>query len=264
MPRSPRRGEASTVEEVHRRRADEVGDEHAAGPVVDLLRRAELLDHALVHDGDRVGHRHRLDLVVGDVDGGRVDAVVQRAQLARTSARGTRRRACRAARPSGRPSAGARWRGRARRAGGRRRQSPPTGGRADGRSAGAAPSPRRCAGSRRAGMPWAAQRKADVPAHVHVRVEREQLEHEGDVALARRAEGDVLAVEADAARGRQLEPGDHPQRRRLAAARRARAGRRTRRRSTVKFESCTATKSAKALCRFSSRISAMALSPETG
>ena len=32
-------------------------------------------------------------------------------------------------------------------------------------------------------------------------------------------EGDVLAVQQDAARGGQLEPGDHPERRRLAAAR---------------------------------------------
>ena len=33
-------------------------------------------------------------------------------------------------------------------------------------------------------------------------------------------EGDVLAAEQDLAAGRQFEPGDHPQRRRLAAARR--------------------------------------------
>ena len=33
----------------------------------------------------------------------------------------------------------------------------------------------------------AAQREADVLPHVHVRIEREQLEDEGDVALARRA-----------------------------------------------------------------------------
>ena len=51
-------------------------------PVVDLLRRAELLDDAVVHDRDLVGHRHGLELVVGDVDGGRLDAVVQLAQLA--------------------------------------------------------------------------------------------------------------------------------------------------------------------------------------
>ncbi len=29
------------------------------------------------------------------------------------------------------------------------------------------------------------QRKADVPAHVHMRIEREKLEDEGDVAFAR-------------------------------------------------------------------------------
>ena len=64
------------------------------------------------------------------------------------------------------------------------------------------------------------QREADVLPDVHVRIEREQLEDEGDVALAGAAHGDVLAVEQDAAAGRQLQPGDHPQRRRLAAARR--------------------------------------------
>ena len=50
--------------------------------IVDLLRRSDLLDAALIHDGDTVRHRHRLELVVGDVDGGRIDAVVQFAQLA--------------------------------------------------------------------------------------------------------------------------------------------------------------------------------------
>ena len=69
-------------QEIHRRRADEVGDEHGGRPVVDLLRRGELLDHAAIHHRDLVGHRHRLELVVGDVDGGRADAVVQLAQLA--------------------------------------------------------------------------------------------------------------------------------------------------------------------------------------
>ena len=69
-------------QEVHRRRADEIGDEHGGGLVVDLLGRGELLDHAAVHHRDLVGHRHRLELVVGDIDGGRVDAEVQLAELA--------------------------------------------------------------------------------------------------------------------------------------------------------------------------------------
>jgi hypothetical protein len=44
------------------------------------------------------------------------------------------------------------------------------------------------------------------------------LEHRVDVALVRRREGHVVAVEQDAPLGRLLESGDHPQRRRLAAA----------------------------------------------
>ena len=52
-----------------------------------------------------------------------------------------------------------------------------------------------------------------------MRVEGEELEDEGDVAGGRGAiEGDVVAAEDDLAGGRQFEPGDHAQRRRLAAA----------------------------------------------
>jgi hypothetical protein len=64
------------------------------------------------------------------------------------------------------------------------------------------------------------QRKCDVVAHVQVRVQREQLEDEGDVAVRRALEGDVFVAEKDLAAGGQLEPGDHAQRGRLAAARR--------------------------------------------
>jgi hypothetical protein len=45
------------------------------------LRRADLLDDATVHHRDPIGHRHRLELVVGDVDGRCADPVVQVAQL---------------------------------------------------------------------------------------------------------------------------------------------------------------------------------------
>ena len=48
-----------------------------AGRVVDLARRAELLEHALLHHGDARGQRHRLDLVVGDVDDRRAEPLVQ-------------------------------------------------------------------------------------------------------------------------------------------------------------------------------------------
>jgi len=50
--------------------AHEVGGEGVARAQVDLARGALLDDHAALHDGDLVRHRQRLDLVVGDVDGG--------------------------------------------------------------------------------------------------------------------------------------------------------------------------------------------------
>ena len=45
--------------------------------VVELERRADLLDAAVAHHDDLVGHRHRLDLVVRDVDRGRLQPLVQ-------------------------------------------------------------------------------------------------------------------------------------------------------------------------------------------
>ena len=58
------------AEEIHRRRADEAGNEHVGGPLVDGLRIGELLDHAVLHDRHLGAQRHRLDLVVRDVDDG--------------------------------------------------------------------------------------------------------------------------------------------------------------------------------------------------
>ena len=46
--------------------ADEVGDETRFGLLVDLARRADLDELAVVHHRDAVGHRHRLFLVVRD------------------------------------------------------------------------------------------------------------------------------------------------------------------------------------------------------
>ncbi len=68
-------------DDVHRRRADELGHEQVVRPVVELERRADLLDPAVLHHDDLVGHRHRLDLVVRDVDRRRLQALVQRLDL---------------------------------------------------------------------------------------------------------------------------------------------------------------------------------------
>ena len=78
-PPAPRRGGR---DDVHRRRADEARGEDGGGPLVELGRRAVLLDAAVAHQHDVVGHGHGLDLVVGDVEHGDAEAALQRADLA--------------------------------------------------------------------------------------------------------------------------------------------------------------------------------------
>lgn len=46
---------------------DELGNEAVDGPLVDILRRSQLLDPAIVEDRDPVRHCERLALVVGHV-----------------------------------------------------------------------------------------------------------------------------------------------------------------------------------------------------
>ena len=61
--------------------ADEARDEFGFRPVVNILRAAELVDHAGVHHRDQVGSGHRLRLVVGDIDGGVAVFVMQPADF---------------------------------------------------------------------------------------------------------------------------------------------------------------------------------------
>ena len=97
------------------------------------------------------------------------------------------------------------------------------------------------------------QAVAEVLAHGHVRVERVGLEDHGDVAAARREVGHVAVADRDRAVRDLLEPGDHPQQRRLAAARRAdeheelavaRSRARRRRRPSPRRTSCVTCSSA--------------------
>ena len=60
---------------------DEIEREQTRRPRVQLARRRELLDAALVHDRDAIRHRQRLVLVVGNEDRGRLDVLQQAAQL---------------------------------------------------------------------------------------------------------------------------------------------------------------------------------------
>ena len=61
--------------------AEEVGDEERLRVLVDRLRRACLLDMAVVHDRDAVAHRQRLFLVVRDEDERDADVFLERLQL---------------------------------------------------------------------------------------------------------------------------------------------------------------------------------------
>ena len=95
------------------------------GPREQLLRRADLADHAVAQHHDAVGQRQRLLLVVRDVDRGRSRAWRGCGGSRPASPAAAWRRGWTAARPSAPAAARPRWRGRSRRAAaGRRRAGP--------------------------------------------------------------------------------------------------------------------------------------------
>ena len=69
------------LDQVDRGRADEAGDELVHRLVVEHLRRVHLLQVAGAHHGDAVAHRHRLDLVVRDVDRGHAEPALELVDL---------------------------------------------------------------------------------------------------------------------------------------------------------------------------------------
>ena len=68
-------------DEVVEHRADEAGHERVRGPLVEIVRRPVLLQLPAIHHRDAIGHPHRLDLVVGDVDHGLADLVLDALEL---------------------------------------------------------------------------------------------------------------------------------------------------------------------------------------
>ena len=69
------------LEEVHARRADEAGDEGVVRILVEIDRRADLLDAAGAQHHDPVGHGQGLGLIVRHVDHGVAEHLVQLRQL---------------------------------------------------------------------------------------------------------------------------------------------------------------------------------------
>ena len=208
------------LDEVHLRRAEERGDELRPRVLVDLERGALLLHEAAVQDPERVGERHRLDLIVRDVERGRAQAIVQpadvdphlgaergvevRERLVEEEDRGT---------PHDRaPHRDA----LALPPGELLREALEEGVEAEHRA--------RFADAlvdlaRRA--PAQLEAEGEVVADGEVRVERVALEDHRHVARARRLARDVTTGELDRSRVRLLEPRHEPEERALAAAARA-------------------------------------------
>jgi hypothetical protein len=204
------------LDQVHRRRADERGAEQARGPVVDLERGADLLHPSLVQDRDPVPERHRLDLVVGDVDHRGPELGLQVLDLGahvRTQLRVEVRQ--RLVHQEG------------------LRPADEGAGQGDALLLAAREALRLAVEQslelhhpRDLGHPFpdlllglalGSEREGEVVAGPEVRVERVELEDHGDVALRRRQVVDERPTDADVARGLPLQACHRAQGRRLAA-----------------------------------------------
>ena len=67
--------------QVHRRGADEAGDEDVGRTIVQLSRSADLLQDTELDDGDAIAHRQGLGLIVGHVQGGDTQLALQGSNL---------------------------------------------------------------------------------------------------------------------------------------------------------------------------------------
>ncbi len=67
----------ASLQHIHRRAAEETGHEQIGWAVVQRHRTIDLLDHAILEHHDTLAERHRLDLIVGDVDHGGTELAVQ-------------------------------------------------------------------------------------------------------------------------------------------------------------------------------------------
>ena len=208
------------LDEVHRRRADERGDEEVARLAVERLRRVDLLDRAVAHHRDARAERHRLDLVVRDVDRRDAEPLVQSRELGahvdpelRVEVRERLVHQERGRLADDRPAHRDALALAARQRAGRRSSSS------------SSPSIRADLldalldlGLRR--LPHL-EAVAEVLRDGEVRVERVVLEDHRDVAVPRREPRHLALADPDLALGHLLEAGDHAQQRRLAAAGRA-------------------------------------------
>ncbi len=208
------------TEEVHRGRADEAGDEEVLRLGVDRHRIGKLLDDAALHDGDPVGERQRLDLVVGHVDHRVLQRLVQPldldAQLRAQLGVEVRERLVEEEDIDIAHQCPADGDALALAAGKRCRLSLEK--RLDLQDLGGAGHPLVDLGLRHLGH---LQAEGEVLLHRHLRIERIGLEHHADAAVLGLFPSDVLALDEDLPVGDLQQPGNAVQERRLATAGRA-------------------------------------------
>ena len=206
--------------EIHRRRADEAGDKAVDRGVVEFKRLAHLLHQSILHHHDAIAQRHGLDLVVGDVDGRGVEPIVQLLQLdahlhaklcVQIGERLVEQEDLRLA-----DDGAAERHALALPAGQLARlaleiilHAEDLGGHLH------------ALGDLRAVDFAHLQAESHIVVDAHMRIERVVLEHHGDVAIHGRQLVHHHVADQDLTRGDRFEPRDHPQRGRLAAARRS-------------------------------------------
>jgi hypothetical protein len=200
--------------------ADEAGHERRRRLAIDLQWRADLLDHALVHHHDAIGHRQRLLLVVGDHDGRHAEPALQRADLVAQvdPHRGVerRQRLVQQQQP-GRGGERARQRDALLLAARELRRE----AAAAARQAHQAEQLVDARGDPGPSLAPVHQAIRHVLRHRQVGEQRIRLEHDPVVASRRRRHRDVPPGLHDAPGALRLQPGDDAQQGRLAAARRA-------------------------------------------
>ena len=204
-------------DEVHGRRTEEIGHEHGRRSIVELERRTQLLDPAIVHDHHEVRHGHGLDLVVRDVDRRAPETLVQRLDLGahldpelriEVRERFVEQEQFRLPdeRPAHRHPLALAARELSREALEKGIEIQDAGGRFD---------PGLLHGIRRLGH---LEAEGEVLPNRHVGIERIRLEHHGDPAVLRGNPIDDPPAHDDGAGRHRLEAGDHAQQGRLAAA----------------------------------------------
>ena len=178
----------AAAQHVHRGQSDEASHKTIGWTLEHFARRPRLLDTAVVHDDDAVGHRHRFELVVRHIQCRAPDTTMEVNQRLTHLMPQAARRDWKAVRPSERRLDDARSSVPAPHAvADRQIVATAAGSSLSVKSTSSAASATRLAIVGAVEMPPVAgrQRKRDVLAHRHMRIERVGLEHHGDIALRR-------------------------------------------------------------------------------